>query len=772
MSGASAVISGMFKMTYLVFLETAPFLIIGLFLAGWMKILIPTRGVHRYLGQRNLRSALYAALFGLPMPICSCGVVPLSIGLRDKGATREANLSFLISTPETSIDTIIITWGLLGPIMAVVRPLVSLFTSLFAAILSIGARTDQDDDNQGDGDPINDQAASAPTSEDQYCRSGSCSLEGGYHVVELRGFLASLKAAVFSLPAFRKEQKPPTGEPAAEPTHIPLSLLIKDAVRYGFKEMLDDISMWLVLGIIAAGAIAAVIPSNLIENFPGGELGSMLFILVISIPMYVCAVESTPIAAILILKGLSPGAALVFLMAGPATNLATMVLLAQTFGRRFLKIYLVAIAIMSVLAGLTLDWFLRSTGLEIISGITTEPASVFWTLFSIMAAIALLVLLAFSFYRLNWTDKWQNARGFGDRVLSFLGLLMTEKTTGDEKQKSSFNKKRLVTTMIILIALLYGLSGLYQIPPGSAGYELRLGKLVAADLPPGIHYHLPLPFEKVQIYRVAELRKTDLGFRTDINMINQWKKNPVQRSTTGWHSFFTTMHNKPEESLYLMGDENQLEAKFGIHYRIKDPTAFFFGYAKNHDLVSLSVESAMREYMASETIDEILTTHRGIIEGSVIKKAQKLLDSYGIGVQLLEIYVVDLHPPVEVVAAFRDVASAMEDRQTRIHQAYAAREAAMPTARGEAAKILAAAEAFAVETLADGTGRAESFRMRAIAYRNHRQATRFRKFIETMETTLPGTKKFIIPPESARQGHLRLWSGDIGNQAGLIQAGE
>jgi len=762
------IIFGIFRMIYLVFLETAPFLLLGLFLAGWLKIMIPTRGVHRYLGHTNLRSAVYASLFGIPLPICSCGVVPLSIGLKEKGASRESNLSFLISTPETSIDTVIITWGLLGPLMAVVRPITAFINSMFAAILSVASRTDRPDDDDH-------QPPEPEPSETIVCES--CHEEheqDDYHVVGPGGFWRSLTAAFTTLPAFRKDKngEQTTGEQAeAADAPVPLRVLAADANRYAFREMMDDISIWLVVGIAAAGAIAALLPSNWVENMPGGQLGGILFMLLISIPIYVCAVESTPIAAILLLKGLSPGAALVFLMAGPATNLASLILLHHSFGRRFVRLYLTAIAVASVACGLALNWFLGVTGLEVVSRISAEGGFGFWKLVQILSAIALLVLLTLSFSRLNWTEKWQSMRGVGGRMLLFLGLLAPE-SIGDSRGRMIFNRRRLVVAVVAIALIVYLLTGLYTVPPGSAAYKLRLGRLVKADIPPGLHVRLPRPFERVEIYRVKEMRKTDLGFRTDMKLLDQWKKNPVQRLDTGWHSFFTTMHNKPEESLYLIGDENQLEAKFAIHYRISNPSAFFFDYAKNEDLVSLAVASVIREHMAVQTIDNVLTEQRNLMPPTIKQEAQMLLDRYGIGVELLQIYIVDLHPPVEVVAKFREVASAMEDRQTRIHKAYGAQAAALPKARGQAAKIEAAAEADALEVIADGSGRAESFTARREAYRRYREATRFRMFLEAMERTLPQTRKFILPPDVARNGRFRLWSGDIGNRAGLLTAGD
>lgn len=758
-------------MVYVVFVQTAPFLLLGLFLAGWSKIIIRAQGVHRYLGAPNLRSAFFAAMFGLPLPVCSCGVVPLSLSVRDKGASREASLSFLISTPETSVDTLVITWGLLGPIMTIVRPIAAFLSAMFAAVLSIADRVYHPDDE-----------TVAPVADADLGCNGDCAGADNHihvdqvHVVGFRGLAKSIKAAVLALLRRARNGEPidPTTDPHYDSVHghshdpVPLGVLNKDANRYAFVEMLDDLSLWFVLGIIVAGAIAALVPNTWIQNFPGGQLGSMFFVLVLSVPMYVCAVESTPIAAMLILKGMSPGAALVFLLAGPATNAATLLVINQTYGRRFLRIYLAAIAGMAVASGLALNFVLGLTGWEITSTVAEAEGLGAWWIFANVSALVLLVLLGFSFYRLDWSGKWESFRGAGRRLVDLLNLFVPL----SRRTETTPHRRRNRLLLVLLLLVAYLATGVLVIGPGDTGFKLRLGKLVANDLGPGLHYRLPYPFEKVRVARTHETRKTDLGFRTDTAMISRWLDAPVRVSETGWHSFFTTMSPKPEESQYLIGDENNLEAKFTIHFRIVDPTAFFFDYAKNNDLVALTAESVIRERLAYERIDDILTVGRTQLADDLRKAVQEALARYEIGVEVLGVYPVDLHPPVATVTAFRDVASAMEDQQTRIHQAFGSREKALPESRGQAAMLKAQAAAAAAEAIGDGTGRAASFKARTAAYAPYRQTTRWRLFIEAMERTLPGKRKILLPASAAEKQKLRLWDGDKMPQAGLLQAGD
>ncbi len=717
-------------MIWVVLLETAPYLLLGLLLAGLVKILLRARTARRYLGEPNLKSALWAALLGLPLPICSCGVVPLTLGLRDKGASREARLSFLTSTPETSVDTVVISWGLLGPIMAVVRPIAALFASLLAAVVSIavGNTGDSDTSEESSQDTTNDDV------EDQIA-------------IGFLGLWRSIKAAISSL--FLKKDEAPTDQEQDTPDHVPLHRVLASSLRYSFVEMLDRISLWLVIGIIIAGAIAALVPAGWFDQIPGGEMGTMLFMLAISIPMYVCAVESTPIAAMLILKGLSPGAALVFLLAGPATNLATIMIIYKSFGRVFLAIYLVTIAFTSIVAGLALNALLAFTGWTVLPSDTPMDLTGSSSVFSLSMAVVLLALLGFSFRRLDWRGKAENIKEFFRRLLSVFG------------QRKHHRRFRVAVLLICVLAA-YLACGMYQVGPSEAGYRIRLGKLVEKDIEPGLHYHLPWPFEEVRIFSVRETRKTDLGFRTDPDLIKKWRENPEIDFDTGWHSFFTISNSKPEESLYLLGDENQLEAKFSVMFEIDDPTAFFFDYAKNRDLVRLTSESVLREHMAKERIDAILTTRRMEISDPARTKIQALLDLYGIGVRILGVYPVDLHPPQRVVSSFRAVASAMEDRETRIHQAHAAGEDALPRTRGEATKLAAGAEAMAIEKVAQSEGRSVAFEERREVFADHPETTRTRMTIETMERVLPGRKKILFPKNLADSGRLRLWGGNSG----------
>ncbi|MBP7935765.1 MAG: SO_0444 family Cu/Zn efflux transporter [Phycisphaerae bacterium] len=297
--------------TWGVFLQAGPWLFFGFLAAGVIQALVPIGQVTRHLGKPGLGGVIKAALIGAPLPLCSCSVIPVASSIRRQGAGRGATASFLISAPETGIDSIAVSYALLGPFMAVVRPIAALATAVFAGwLIDRGHRSGEDPAR------LVSPSRAAPKPCCHHC-STEASVDAGKRV----GLLG--RAGV--------------------------------AVRYGLVEMFADLAHWLVLGFVLAGLVSAVVPPGSLERYVGGGWAAMLIMLAIGMPMYVCATSSTPIAAALIAKGLSPGAALVFLLVGPATNMTTMVIVARQLGRRSLAIYIASIAVVAILFGLGTD---------------------------------------------------------------------------------------------------------------------------------------------------------------------------------------------------------------------------------------------------------------------------------------------------------------------------------------------------------------------------------------------------------------------------------
>ncbi len=327
-----------------ILVDSAPYVLFGFLAAGLLKALVPEEAVVRHLGKSSAGSVLKASLFGIPLPLCSCGVIPAAISLRKQGASKGASAAFLISTPESGVDSIAITWALLDPVMTVVRPL-SAFVTATAAGLMINALPD---------DPVEEASKN-----ESGCGCASACCDGAPQVAQNPG----------------------------------LGKRMKDGIAYAFGDLLGDIGKWLLIGIGVAGVISYFMPADFFTRYLSGEFTSLLVMLAVGVPLYICASASTPIAAALILKGLSPGAALVFLLAGPATNAATLTVIGSFWGRRVTGFYLATIAVCSLVMGWLLNRFYAFTGLDItrwLSEGSHEEASTFgW----VMAVVLVLLIV-------------------------------------------------------------------------------------------------------------------------------------------------------------------------------------------------------------------------------------------------------------------------------------------------------------------------------------------------------------------------------------------
>lgn len=298
--------------SWAVFGAMAPYLLLGFAVAGLLSVVISPEWVERHLGGNGLGQVFKASLFGVPLPLCSCGVIPVAASLRRHGASKGATTAFLLSTPQTGVDSIAVTFGLLGPFLAVVRPVAALITGVFGGGL---VQAFNGDGVKVDGDNKDDLVGSS-------CSSDCC------------------------------DDDKPKNQPK-----------IVEALHYGLVVLPRDIGKALILGVAISGLIAAFIAPQALESYLGGGLWPMLAAMVIGIPLYVCATASTPIALGLIHAGLSPGAALVFLISGPATNSAALTTLWKVLGRRAALLYLLTVAVASLATGLAVDGLISAGGL-------------------------------------------------------------------------------------------------------------------------------------------------------------------------------------------------------------------------------------------------------------------------------------------------------------------------------------------------------------------------------------------------------------------------
>nr|WP_320012681.1 SO_0444 family Cu/Zn efflux transporter [uncultured Desulfobulbus sp.] len=297
--------------------ESSLYILLGLFVAGLLKVYLSPDYVLKHLGKGKIQSVFKAALLGIPIPLCSCGVLPATAQLKRQGANKGATTAFLIATPESGADSIAISWALLDPLMTVARP-VAAFISAFVA--GVSENLLEKSNEVAAPPPLPMASVAAPGCSDAHC---GC-------------------------------QQHPSDE-----EHKIIS-----GIRYAINDIWGDLAGWFFIGIVLAALITTVVPTDLVGRYLGGGLGSMLLMLVAGVPMYICATASTPIAASLILKGVSPGAALVFLLSGPATNVAALAVLVKILGKKGLAIYLASIAVISVLCGLLLDTVYVGFGLS------------------------------------------------------------------------------------------------------------------------------------------------------------------------------------------------------------------------------------------------------------------------------------------------------------------------------------------------------------------------------------------------------------------------
>ncbi len=275
----------------------SPYLLLGFFIAGLLHAFVPSAIYSRYLAGTGLRSVVTAAAFGIPLPLCSCGVLPTAVALRRSGASRAASTSFLIATPQTGVDSIAATYSMMGLPFAILRPVAALVTSLIGG-MAVG----------------------------HWERKGALDdhvEEGNYEFSELpKGFWNK----------------------------------VLETFKYGFFDMMQSIGRWLLIGLVVATLITVLLPDDFFSAYARWPLLNMFIIVAVAVPMYVCATGSIPIAAALMLKGMSPGCALVLLMAGPAANMASMFVVNNAFGRKATVVYLLSIIGGAIGFGVLVDY--------------------------------------------------------------------------------------------------------------------------------------------------------------------------------------------------------------------------------------------------------------------------------------------------------------------------------------------------------------------------------------------------------------------------------
>ncbi|MFI3298542.1 MAG: SO_0444 family Cu/Zn efflux transporter [Rikenellaceae bacterium] len=294
-----------------ILMEMAPYLMLGFLISGILHVYVPKTLYSRLLHRKGFGSVVGASLLGIPLPLCSCGVIPTAVSLKKEGASDGATVAFLVGTPQTGVDSILATYSLLGLPFAIIRAVAAFVVSIFSGVLVDKFGTKKQKTVKYHFAP---QAAENSTA--------TCGCGCGH--------------------SHSKAQKKSVG----------------GVFKYGFVGMMQDYGKWLMIGLLVAAAITAFIPDSVFALFKEYYFLNILLILVVSAPMYICATGSIPVALSLMLKGISPGAAFVLLMAGPATNFASLIILRKEIGLRKTMIYLISIIVGAIICAMVIDFML------------------------------------------------------------------------------------------------------------------------------------------------------------------------------------------------------------------------------------------------------------------------------------------------------------------------------------------------------------------------------------------------------------------------------
>ncbi len=668
--------------------EGSLFILLGFLIAGLLHEFMPTNAIARHLGRDDTSSVTLAALFGAPIPLCSCGVLPAAAALRNKGASRSALLSFLISTPETGVDSIALTYGLLGPVMAIVRPVVAVITAIVAGLVSILLpETDEDllDERLGEAeDSCHQNHTHAPGEADHEHPQGGASYSGG------SGLRPSAN---------------PTGTPADRTRRV---------LNYGFGTLLDEIAFWMALGIGLTGVLAALLPSDFFSAALGLDRGimPMLLMIVAGLPLYLCASASTPVAAALIAKGLSPGAALVFLLVGPATNAATITVVGKLLGSRRLKVYMASIIGVSLAAGIAVDAFggeaVRATAFSR----TVTPGYDLLSILKLGAAFVFSALLWTSLRRIGLSAGLSDLRGQAVRMGSTLSGL---------RLRDLIRPPVLAATAVLIVPFALPRFALV-VEPGQRGVVQRFGHVTAGDLAPGLHWHLPPPLGRGTAVDVDRIRAVPIGF---------------EETERGGRLVLEA------EAYYLTADENLIDIRSVVTYQVSDPVRVALGTEDPDLLVRGVARRALVGVVSTRSIDGLYTSGRREAELAYRDAIENYVRIRRLGIRIKDARFLDAHAPAAVHDAFRDIASALEDRETDIYVArgYALEREA--EASGESVQRKLAADGDSVAMRLRAAARARAFTALEGARAGNAVTTDYRLSLESIDRTLAGTPLYI-----------------------------
>lgn len=332
-------------------LEASPWLALGLVAAGLLKGLMPVGALSRFVGRPGVWSVVRGAFIGVPLPLCSCGVIPAALGLRREGASKGATVSFLVATPQTGVDSLAVSYAMLGPMLTIARPIASVITAIAGGLAAefIDPPPQKTSANQGAREEGSGSCCGETPEVKDCCGGGGKSVS----LAVMNGPVAELMPAA--------EEASCCSSGAGDESGASWWKRAWAGQVYAWTRLLDDMALWLVIGLVIAAVVVTAFPPSALASI-GSGLPAMVAMVVIGIPMYICATASTPVAASLLVAGVSPGTVLVFLLAGPATNAGTVALIRRELGTASTVAYLGAIIVVSIASGLVTDWVLGAVG--------------------------------------------------------------------------------------------------------------------------------------------------------------------------------------------------------------------------------------------------------------------------------------------------------------------------------------------------------------------------------------------------------------------------
>lgn len=742
------------------FMLLAPMLLLGLFLAGLIHVLISREAVLKWLSGDSLRSVSASAAIGVPVPLCSCSVVPVVAEMRKKGASRSSCMSFLITAPETGADSILVTHAFFGFVAAVVRPMVSFLTAVVAGIFCIGIIRDDSDASEphqhhahGHGDSGHDHDHDHDTHshghghhnhdhdehEPLYPGQNDCYVSPLQLKAMLVAWLSRFvrgtaavvggpKAASWVKPNFYREggastkEEDPAPRDDPNPDELTLRTVLKHIFRYGFVEVADDILFALLVGVALGGVLFLAIPDDLMSSEYARWISYPVMIIV-GIPLYICASASTPIAAALVAKGLSPGAALIFLMTGPATNSGTIAIIVSQFGARFGTIYVGVVIAVTTILGILIDMIVIAAGLTLPVNLSASQAPAI-QLIQWAGTLALIALIVWRFragaLRSGYDELVSNLRPVGNRIKQVWRRMDLARPIF-----SSVSNRTVMKSAVGTLAVLALLStGLTVVGPSSVAYGRMFGRVVWRDLPPGLHYLGPWPIVK----------------------IDQWPVRQVK----------TLENSTPYE--FLSGDLNLLAIKTAIQYFVSDAYTYHYRMEDPEAVILNDLRDELRSFVAVRNLDSLLNAERAHLEEEVqtlFQSAQEA-DPALSSVRLIKINLLEIQPVGETMNAFREISSSQDDRERIIVNAQRQLVSLIPKAHGNAAYEIERASGEAFRNVTVTEAEAKAIREVSDAARLAPEVLYDMLWRERLETALSAKQKIIVPSQRSLD-KVALW---------------